>query len=592
MRKSKNLLIVSFLISLITILVYIPALHNDFVNWDDHDYIYKNSNIQSIDPDSIKWMFTAFHSSNWHPLTWFSHAIDYAVWALNPMGHHLTSVLLHGLNTFLVVILVMQLMKYVENNRQQTSISEKNIKFHNVSLTAAAVTGLLFGLHPIHVESVAWISERKDVLYSFFWLLCILSYLKYTSSLHRHKTLFYIICLLLFVSSLMSKPMAVTLPLVLIIIDFYPLQRIDFKSVFTAQRNVLIEKLPFLLLSTISSIITVAAQHSTDAIKSLGLFPLGERVLTAIRAPFFYIYKMLWPKHLLPLYPSPPNTSLFSIEHITSFALIIATTAFCIYSSKKKKIWIAVWVYYLISLLPVLGIVQVGVQVAADRYTYLASLGPFLIVGLGITKMIERAGSVKYKIPIKKPPLFLFTTIILVMLLLLANLTVKQIRIWKDSVTLWTFQIKSSPDSLYSAYYYLANAYQSQGLNDKALKYYMLAIKIGPPFYKAHSNLAVIYESKGSYDKAIEHARTAIKLNPSDPKLYYNLGMFYQSKGNAGKSIENYLTAITLKPDYVKAHYNLGIVYRDLGLTKKADEHFGIVQRLKPSFIKKKETQN
>jgi hypothetical protein len=243
MRKNKSLLIVSFLISLITILVYLPALQNDFVNWDDNEYLYENPYIQSFNLTSIKWMLTSFHAANWHPLTWLSHTIDYAIWGLNPMGHHLTSIIFHGLNTFLVVILIGNLINLARNNNKQ-----------NTSLIVGAVTGVLFGLHPIHVESVVWASERKDVLCAFFFLLSILAYLRYTSALKRKAGL-YVSCLVFFMLSLMSKPMAVTLPIVLLILDVYPLRRMKLRNITDSWR-VIGEKVPFFVLSGISVVLT------------------------------------------------------------------------------------------------------------------------------------------------------------------------------------------------------------------------------------------------------------------------------------------------------------------------------------------------
>jgi hypothetical protein len=259
MIKSKHLFIVSLFISLITILVYLPALQNDFVNWDDDEYVYENPNIQHIGLQSIRWMFTTFHASNWHPLTWLSHAIDYAVWGLNPAGHHLTSIVLHGINTFLVVILIMLLLQLARDKYRTGVTIEENKQSFDTSIIAAAVTGLLFGLHPVHVESVVWVSERKDVLYSFFFLMSVLVYMQYTVSVHTKRTLLYTLCLLFFILSLLSKPMAVTLPAVLIILDVYPLGRLEIGS--KRLRIIFMEKVPFVALGFASSFVTIAAQQ-------------------------------------------------------------------------------------------------------------------------------------------------------------------------------------------------------------------------------------------------------------------------------------------------------------------------------------------
>ncbi|NOX97016.1 MAG: hypothetical protein GXO98_02935, partial [Nitrospirae bacterium] len=270
--------IVGLLIALTTLLVYLPTLNNNFVNWDDGEYVYDNPHIQSLDPELLKWTFTSFYAGNWHPLTWLSHALDYALWGLNPRGHHLTAIIFHSLNTFLVFILLIRLLvpfRKKTGKRERTSLLKEPSL--GKALAAGAITALLFGLHPLHVESVAWVAERKDVLYAFFTLLSLLSYLRYISplsSLPRRST-FYGLSLFLFALALMSKPMAVTLPVVLVILDIYPLERLNLKAAGPAQRKVWIEKLPFLGLSLVSSIITIVAQRAGGAVAPLKYWPLG-----------------------------------------------------------------------------------------------------------------------------------------------------------------------------------------------------------------------------------------------------------------------------------------------------------------------------
>jgi tetratricopeptide (TPR) repeat protein len=647
MRKSKNLFIVSFLVSLITILVYLPALQNDFVNWDDNEYVYENPNIQSIGIKSIKWMLTAFHSANWHPVTWFSHAIDYAIWGLNPMGHHLTSVIFHGLNTILVVVLITHLIRLRNENSYQLGYS----------LIAGAITGLLFGLHPLHVESVAWVSERKDVLYAFFFLLSILMYIKYVSTQQGRKVLFYGLCLGFFILSLMSKPMAITLPAVLLILDFYPFRRFDIRLAFSSHSKILMEKLPFLGLSIVSMVLTVLAQQEVDAIKSLQSAALQDRIFIAFRGLIFYIYKMLYPKDLVPLYPYPSNVSIYMVEYAVSIILVLGITACCFYLWGKQKIWLTVWTYYVITLLPVLGIIQVGDQAAADRYTYLTSLSPFLLIGLGVARLIDTGRNKKQFLVFRR----LFSIVIVAAIFgLLINLTVNQGKLWKNSITLWTRELQVFPSSAYMAYYKLGLLYRSQGLAEKAVENYRMAIKLYPTFTLAHynlgnaymsqglidkakkqyqivlelkpdfpdahynlgsiyqsqglideakkryqivlelkpdfpeayNNLGKIYKSQGLMDKAMEHYKIARKLNEALPESYNNIGAVYQYQGFIDKAIQNYKYALKLKPDFAIAHYNLGLAYQSKGLMEKADKHFGIAQRLNPTLLKGMKSQH
>jgi len=299
-------------VSLITLALYLPALRNDFVIWDDPDYVLNNFNIQSLNGAFFKWAFSSFYSNNWHPLTWISHALDCAVWGLNPMGHHLTNIVLHALNTFLVVLLCIKLLDIGKERSAalggaSTTLDERGMRI------AAGVTGLLFGLHPVHVESVAWVSERKDLLCGLFFLLSISAYANHVRALgnepieqNKAATRFfkktYLASLAFFALSLLSKPMAVSLPVVLLILDWYPFQRIRSLKSF---RSACVEKLPFLACSLISSILTIMAQRTGEAMMMMAFVPLWARMLVAAKAFVAYLGKMVVPVGLIPYYPYP-----------------------------------------------------------------------------------------------------------------------------------------------------------------------------------------------------------------------------------------------------------------------------------------------
>jgi Flp pilus assembly protein TadD len=596
---------VAFLIALLTIFVYLPALQNNFVNWDDDGYVYKNHHIQSIDFELFKWMFTTFRTSNWHPLTWLSHAIDYAIWGLNPMGYHLTSIIFHGLNTFLVVLLIIRLINY---DRDKASITVENKNFsNNTPLIAGAVTGLLFGIHPIHVESVVWISERKDVLYAFFYLLSILSYLKYTSSpLKKQKILNYNLCLLLFILSLMSKPMAVTLPVVLIILDFYPLGRLHLKSAFTSQRKVVTEKLPFLILSLASSVITIIAQQVGGSVVPLWTHPFEDRLWIAIKALCFYLFKIVWPTDLVPLYPFPIHLSL-NFEYIGSLFLIIIISIFYIWLwHMRQRFWLAIWAYYIITLFPVLGLIQVGGHAAADRYMYLPSIGPFLLFGIGISWVWEKIYIRDTNSIIKK--MFIFTPLI-ILLCFLSILTVRQEAIWKDSISLWDAELSQFP-KLHVIYNNRAEAYMETGNYQKAIKDYEKSISINPRDAAPYNRLGVIYEKLGNYLQAIEnysksldltpklgqvnHNRNVIyqkileifekniRQNPRNAVLYIDRGTVHAMMKNYQKALEDYATAIKLNPQIPAIYYNRGLIFTNLDKYQQALVDFATVIKLNP----------
>jgi regulator of sirC expression with transglutaminase-like and TPR domain len=577
-----KILAVAFLVALLTLLVYLPALQNGFVNWDDHKYVYENPYIQSIDFKLLKWMFTTFRAANWHPLTWLSHALDYAIWGLNPLGHHLTNIILHALNTFLVVLISIRLVNYADSTLPFLTKG-------NPSIIAGAVTGLLFGIHPIHVESVAWVSERKDVLYAFFFLLSILSYLKYTSSqrqeFSRHPSVvtrhwWYSLCLIFFVLSLMSKPMAVTLPVVLILLDIYPLERLHLKSAFISQRKVLIEKLPFLIFSIASSVITIIAQQAGRSVVPLWAYPFEDRLWIAIKAPCFYLFKIVWPTDLVPLYPFPIHLSL-NFEYIGSLFLIIIISIFCIWVwHMRQRFWLAIWVYYIITLFPVLGLIQVGGHAAADRYMYLPSIGPFLLFGLGISWVWEKIYIRDTNSIIKK--LFISAPLI-ILLCFLSILTVRQEAIWKDSISLWDAELSQFP-KLHVIYNNRAEAYMRLGNYQKAIDDYKKAIEVNPRNSIAYYNRGLAYGKSGLHHKAIGDFNRAIKLDPQNTKFYINLGIAYGNLGNYQQAIEKFNVAIKfaveLDPVLKKAYYNRGIAYKKLGDDKQANRDFQIAARL------------
>ncbi len=460
----KRIIRTAFFIALITVVVYLPSLFNDFVNWDDNEYVYDNPHIRILNVQFIKWMFTSFHSSNWHPLTWLSHSLDYAFWGLTPLGHHLTSIVLHGLNTFLVFILTISLINLAISKKQDPGKFEGNflLDFERF-LPAAATTAILFGLHPLHVESVAWISERKDLLCAFFFLLSLRLYLNYVSNHQPGKKMkLYGSSLGFFLLALMSKPMAVTLPAVLLLLDVYPLQRINLRPAQSSLRRILIEKLPFFGLSMGTILLTLLAHKS--AMPSMELFPLSVRILVAVRAIGFYLVKMVFPFKLAPLYPYPADISFGAPGIILSFLTISGFTFFCIRAwLKNQKFWGAASLFFLVTLLPVLGIIQVGEQAAADRYTYLPSLGPFLLIGLGVA-FLNQGLSIQLKIK----RLWIRFVLLGIILVPASLITVKQISVWKDSLSLWNAVLKVYPTS-YRAYFTRGNYYYEKGLLKEAL---------------------------------------------------------------------------------------------------------------------------
>ncbi len=487
-RAAGVALAAAFLAALITLIVYLPSLKYGFVTWDDPAYVYKNLYIRSIDPGFIKLVFTTWTVGNWHPLTMISLAIDYSVWGVNPVGYHLTNIVFHAANTFLVGMIATRLVR-----------SGGGALRGNGVVLATLVAALLFGLHPLHVESVAWVSERKDVLFAFFFFLSILAYLGYVSA-PRSRGYYYVASLVAFAFSLMSKPMAVTLPAVLLVLDFYPLERL-FDSEGPSLKSVVLEKIPFFVLSAASAALTLSAQTSSGAVAFVKEVPLAARFSVAIRGFIFYLYKMAAPLKLAPLYPLPYKSEVFSSWFWASLLIFIAITLFCAIMVKRKRIFLAVWLFYVITLSPVIGIIQVGTQAAADRYTYLPSLGPFMLASVGAGYLLTTLSDTKARL--------IVSVAIGIAIAVLAGMTLKQESIWKDSFTLWNYEIRLYGDDAPLAYNQRGVAYKEAGNVDKAVADFNRSIMLDPDEPKPYKNLSKLYEELGDYARALEYYKRA-----------------------------------------------------------------------------------
>jgi protein O-mannosyl-transferase len=585
-------------VALTVLLAYLPALRNEFVNWDDDLYVYDNPQIRSLGAAFFRWAFTTTLMGNWNPLTWISHALDYAVWGLNPLGHHLTSIVLHSMNAALVVVLAVKLLEIVV----ERSALNESVRFLDDRrvLIAAGVTGLLFGIHPVHVESVAWVSERKDLLCALFFLLSLIVYVKYfggrqsaadgqTSGVRSQEskvkslqsTRLYLLSLGFFVLALMSKPMAVTLPVVLLILDWYPLGGItSLKTLWAAG----VEKLPFFALGLSSAVLTILAQRAEGAMTAMEVVPWPFRTLVATKSLVVYLGKMLLPVQLLPFYPYPKDVSLLSPEYLLAICLVIGVTAGCIILAGRQKLWLAAWGYYVVTLIPVVGIVQAGGQAMADRYTYLPSLGPFLIVGIAAAIVSEKAGKSKQKGLVAAS-----YAAALVVLAVLFSLAIGQIAVWRTSMDLWNDVIKKEPEKAPLAYYNRGQVFMSTGSFDKAIEDYSRAVALNPFYQEAFYNRGLALEKSGQPGRAAEDYERAILLNPSNYQALNNRGVLYGAAGSFEKAIEFFSRALAINPDYPDAHFNRGITYtlagrRDLALAD-FNKVIALNERFAPAYL-------
>jgi protein O-mannosyl-transferase len=592
-KKKLHLSYLSAGIALLTFIVYTVSLRNKFIDWDDPSYVTRNLHIRFLNIAFVKWAFFDFYMSNWHPLAWFSHALDYALWRLNPAGHHLTNNLLHAANTFLVVSCIALLL---QTAKQRSASHTREFLTERAILITAAVTGLLFGLHPIHVESVAWISERKDLLCAFFFLLSIIAYLKFAerqwtaAGRSGPESLFnkyYLLSLGSFALALLSKPMAVTLPMVLLMLDWYPLERItSFRTCISRIK----EKIPFFIFSLGSSMLTVLAQQGGGAIKSVEFAPFSTRLLVAAKALVAYIGKIVFPVNFVPFYPYPSHPSLFSASYGSAVLLVAGITVLCLVLAKTQKVWLSVCVYYGVTLAPVLGLVLVGKQSMADRYTYLPGLGPFLVIGLLVAwadSRIARDGRA-----IARNTGDAAAALVLIILI---SLTVLQIGVWKDSIVFWSRVIRNFPSEAPFAYknrglayaelkqYEMAMddynkslsldntdhqaftargaLYGALGRPDKALEDFNTAVLLDPDFYETYYHRALVSVSMGKLDDAATDLDRAISRNPFSERVLFSRASLYIKKGQLDKAIECLDKAIALNPANADLFLTRGAVY-------------------------------
>jgi tetratricopeptide (TPR) repeat protein len=541
-------------IILTTLSVYLPVKDFDFVVYDDYDYVFDNPRVkEGLTFKNVLWSLIATKVSNWHPLTWISHMTDIQIFGMNAGGHHLTSVGFHILNTVLLLVW----------------LNAMTGEFWKSSFVAA-----LFAIHPLHVESVAWIAERKDVLSTFFCFLTLLFYTLYCQKKNRQQ---YLLSLFFFICALMAKPMVVTLPFVFLILDYWPLKR--YPEVFSKDIPVqdlrvigrlLVEKVPFVMFSLLSCLKTLTVQHSTVA--SIDLFPLIPRTANSIISYSEYISKMVFPFPLAVLYPYPRIIFLWKV--IASL-FIVLSISFLVIRRLRRSPWLAVgWFWYIGTLVPVIGLVQVGVQGYADRYTYIPLIGLFIMIAWQVPEMVQ---SWKHK----TIALSVSAAGILSVLCVLTSL---QIRHWENSITLFEHALKSTSEN-YVAHHNLGFSLAERGNFDEAISHYNKAIQIFPFFADSHNNLGFISSKRGNFQEAILHFQNAIEYNPNNVQSYYFLANLYFELKQIDNAIIYYSKALEIRPDYVEVINNLGISLALIGKSDESLAHFKEAIRIDPDFV-------
>jgi len=528
--------IICVLLGVLILAVYWKVQYHEFINYDDGRYITENKHIRDFSKENFIWAFTSSYAANWHPITWLSHMLDIRLYGLNPKGHHLTSLALHIANSLLLFLVFARMTG---------------------SIWRSCFVASLFAFHPINIESVAWAAERKNVLSTFFWLLTMWAYVHYIQkrNLARYSTV-----VLFFALGLMSKAMLVTLPFVLLLLDYWPLKRFEIahlKRIFSGDTqnqieyknkflNLIFEKIPLLFLVVGSCIVTLSAQKSWGAVVSIDIVPLATRISNALVSYLEYLEKMVWPKGFSVFYPYPID-ELYMWKGLVSGFVLTGITIIILRLTKKAPYLSVGWLWYLGTLMPTIGLVQVGQQAMADRYAYVPLIGIFIIIAWGLPDLLQNYSFRKKLLSVLSGIFFS----------VLITLTSVQLQYWENSVKLFEHAIE---------------------VTDK--KY--------PSFVGIYNNLGVVLNQQMKFEEAMAHLKNAVKLQPTYPEAHNNLGNDLSGLNRSKESNISYKEAIRLNPDYPEAHNNLAN-----SLSKKREDleeaifHYKKAIQLKPEFTKR-----
>lgn len=544
----------------LTALVFGATVHHGFVNYDDELYVVDNPHVtRGLTGEGIRWAFTHSHASNWHPLTWVSHMADVELYGVtNPGGHHLTSLVLHAATAIILFLVLLQM---------------------TAALWASAFASALFAVHPLHVESVAWIAERKDVLSGLFFVLTIAAYVRYARrppSIRR-----YLLVAGCFTLGLLSKPMLVTLPFVLLLLDYWPLERFSNETIPNSapvgrrsrtaiMRRLVLEKLPLLALAIAAAVLTYAVQESARG--SLSHVPMWSRLANALNSYAAYLWKFVYPVDLAVFYPHPGNA--LPSWRIAAACLVVAVISAAALVSRRRHPYLLVgWLWYVGMLVPVIGLVQVGSQAMADRYTYLTQIGLYVAVAWGAMHLAGTSSTRRR----------ICGLVACVALAVLSAIASRQVSYWKDSETLWTHALVSTSAN-HEAHNHLARALAVRGDTDAAIRHYRQALEIRPDFVEAHNNLGNVLAARGDNAAAIEGYTTALTIKPDYVEAHNNLGLALAEAGQLDAAIAEYRRAIALDTEFAAAHYNLGNALAARDEVDAAIVHYEKALDVRPDF--------
>jgi protein O-mannosyl-transferase len=538
----RNDFLICFLLAASALLVFAQAGWFGFINYDDPDYVTNNFHVRNgLNAGNVVWAFTSGYASNWFPLTWLSHMADCQFFGLESGLHHLSNVFLHLLSTLILYL----------SFRRMTG-----------AYWPSAFTAFVFGTHPLHVESVAWISERKDVLSAFCWMLTLWNYARYAE---RPNGVRYILTLITFSLGLMSKPMVVTLPFVLLLLDFWPLRRLG------DLRRAILEKIPFVILSVVVSIVTYIVQYRGGAVIPLGAVPLIRRLGNALQSYLTYLLQTFFPVRLSVFYPFPDHIPVW--KGVAAAIVLIAITALVLRRWRDLP-WLGVgWLWYLGALVPVIGLVQVGNQAHADRYTYIPMIGLTIMLAWGSLEIWKRRSGIKRAILVAGCTVCVAT---------IATARI-QMRYWRDSESLFRHALAVTEEN-YVAWNGLGQALNNQGHFEEAARCYREAIRARPADPDGYNNLGEVLLSLGDISGAAAQAAESLRLNPNLPEAHINLGAALNRMGRVEEAAAQYREALRLQPDNAAAHTGAAAILEDEGRKDQARAELEEAIRLQPDY--------
>lgn len=608
-RARRTAWLVPALVGLLTACAFVPSLQNGFVNWDDYHTLLVNPNYQGFGWTQLRWMFTTFLLGHYQPLSWMSWSLDYLIWGVDPFGYHLTNLSLHTANAVLFYFISRRLLEIAAPGSEREACWQ--------TPAAAAFAALLFAVHPLRVESVAWVTERRDVLSAHFLFWTLLCYFRAATSpvTGFGKARWLAVALACYLLSLLSKAWGITLPVLLLVLDIYPLKRLKGNPAKWFQREsgwLLVEKLPFAVLAVAFAATAFLAQQSADAMASLQGYPLPRRIAQAFYGLVFYLWKTLWPAALSPLYQFYYRFDYLALPFLVSAAVALAITVALFALRKRWPAGLAAWACYVLLLSPVLGLVQSGRQFVADRYTYLSCLSWALLAGAAILYLLPRR-----RVAAERGRVYLLGGASATLLLILGVLTWRYTLAWRDSESLWRHAVAADPRSSL-ARLYLGNYLKERGKAAEAIEHYGVVLEIDPTMTEVyylrglalaaadrldaavqdlrayiekvpalagpHVDLGIILGRQGKSEEQIQEFRSALEIDPGSAEAYYGLGTAAAGRGQLEEAKRDLERAIEINPQKSEFYFTLGNVLVKQNSLKQATESFRQAVKVQPSF--------